>query len=49
MSASRLPEEPIDLQFTDVLREVRWPANKDDLVDAARAAGAPHAGVAVLD
>ncbi|WP_321855456.1 DUF2795 domain-containing protein [Paraburkholderia tropica] len=49
MSASRLPEEPIDLQFTDVLREVRWPANKDDLVDAARAAGASNEVLAILD
>lgn len=49
MPASRVPEEPIDLQFTDVLREVRWPANKDDLVDAARAAGASNDVLAILD
>ena len=42
MSASSIPEEPIDLQFSDVLREVRWPANKDDLVEAARNAGASN-------
>lgn len=49
MPASRLPDEPIDLQFSDVLREVQWPANKDELVDAARAAGASNEVLAILD
>ena len=49
MPASRVPEEPIDLQFADVLRGVRWPANKDDLVDAARDAGASNEVLAILD
>lgn len=49
MTDSRIPDEPIDLQFADVLREVRWPANKDDLVDAARTAGASNEVLAILD
>jgi hypothetical protein len=49
MTASRIPEEPIDLQFADVLREVHWPANKDDLVNAARDAGASNEVLAILD
>ncbi|MCG5073661.1 DUF2795 domain-containing protein [Paraburkholderia tagetis] len=49
MSATPIPEEPIDLQFTDVLHEVRWPANKDELVEAARAAGASNEVLAILD
>ncbi len=49
MPASRIPDEPIDLQFTDVLREVQWPANKDDLVEAARTAGASNEVLAILD
>jgi len=49
MPASRVPEEPIDLQFADVLSEVQWPANKDDIVDAARTAGASNEVLAILD
>lgn len=49
MPASRVPEEPIDLQLADVLHEVSWPANKDVLVDAARAAGASNEVLAILD
>jgi hypothetical protein len=49
MSASHVPEEPIDLQLADVLHDVRWPANKDELVDAARAAGASNEVLAILD
>jgi hypothetical protein len=49
MPASRVPEEPIDLQLADVLRDVQWPANKDDLVDAARGAGASNEVLAILD
>ena len=49
MPASRIPDEPIDLQFADVLRDVRWPVNKDELVDAARTAGASNEVLAILD
>lgn len=49
MPASRIPDEPIDLQFADVLRDVHWPANKDELVDAARTAGASNEVLAILD
>ncbi|HTH61473.1 MAG TPA: DUF2795 domain-containing protein [Paraburkholderia sp.] len=49
MAASRVPEEPIDLQLADVLHDVHWPANKDDLVDAARTAGASNEVLAILD
>jgi hypothetical protein len=49
MPASRIPDEPIDLQFADVLREVRWPASRDDLLDAARSAGASNEVLAILD
>jgi hypothetical protein len=49
MPASRLPDEPIDLQFADVLRDVRWPANKDDILDAARNAGASNEVLAIID
>jgi hypothetical protein len=49
MAASSVPEEPIDLQLADVLRDVHWPANKDDLVDAARTAGASNEVLAILD
>ncbi len=49
MPATPIPEEPIDLQLTDVLREVNWPANKDGLVDAARDAGASNEVLAILD
>jgi len=49
MPNSRVPEEPIDLQLTDVLSDVHWPANKDDIVDAARAAGASNEVLGILD
>jgi len=49
MSEQHVSDEPIDLQFADVLREVHWPANKDDLVDAARNAGASNEVLAILD
>jgi hypothetical protein len=49
MTASAIPGEPIDLQIADVLREVRFPTNKDGLVDAARAAGASNEVLAMLD
>ncbi|TGS58930.1 DUF2795 domain-containing protein, partial [Mesorhizobium sp. M1C.F.Ca.ET.176.01.1.1] len=40
MTTPSIPGESIDLQISDVLSEVRFPANKDTLVDAAREAGA---------
>ena len=49
MPLSRVPDEPIDLQLSDVLNEVQWPANKDDIVDAAREAGASNEVLAILD
>jgi len=49
MSEQHVSDEPIDLQFSDVLRDVHWPANKDDLVDAARNAGASNEVLAILD
>ncbi|MFM0740664.1 DUF2795 domain-containing protein [Paraburkholderia xenovorans] len=49
MTASAFPDESIDLQIADLLREVRFPANKDALVDAAREAGASNELVSMLD
>lgn len=46
---SAVPAEAIDLQISDVLGAVRYPANKDRLVDAARAAGASNELLAILD
>lgn len=37
-----IPNETIDLQIADVLAAVRYPANKDAIVDAARDAGASN-------
>ncbi|MGG1943567.1 DUF2795 domain-containing protein [Trinickia sp. NRRL B-1857] len=39
----------MDLQIADVLGAVRYPANKDRLVDAARDAGASNELLAILD
>lgn len=44
-----VPTESIDLQIDDVLHAVRYPANKDHLVDAARDAGASNELLAILD
>jgi hypothetical protein len=44
-----VPTESIDLQISDVLASVRYPANKDHLVDAARQAGASNELVSILD
>jgi Protein of unknown function (DUF2795) len=49
MAGSALPGESIDMQISDVLREVTYPINKDGLVDAAREAGASNEVLAMLD
>jgi hypothetical protein len=49
MAGSSIPGESIDLQISDLLREVTYPINKDGLVDAAREAGASNEVVAMLD
>jgi hypothetical protein len=46
---SAVPMEAIDLQIADVLHAVRYPANKDCIVDAARSAGASNELLAILD
>lgn len=46
---SAVPMEAIDLQIADVLHAVRYPANKDRIVDAARDAGASNELLAILD
>lgn len=49
MAGSAIPGESIDMQISDVLREVTYPINKDGLVDAAREAGASNEVLAMLD
>lgn len=49
MADPAIPGESIDLQISDVLREVTYPINKDGLVDAAREAGASNEVQAMLD
>lgn len=49
MADSAIPGESIDLQIADVLREVKFPINKDGLVDIAREAGASNEVLAMLD
>ncbi|AFT85582.1 DUF2795 domain-containing protein [Paraburkholderia phenoliruptrix] len=49
MTASSIPGESIDLQISDLLSEVRFPVNKDALVDAAREAGASNEVLSMLD
>ncbi|KWC21915.1 hypothetical protein WL48_33350 [Burkholderia ubonensis] len=44
-----IPHETIDLQITDVLAGVAYPANKDAIVDAARVAGASNEVLSMLD
>ncbi|VWD33493.1 hypothetical protein BLA50215_04848 [Burkholderia lata] len=44
-----IPNETIDLQIADVLAAVRYPANKDAIVDAARDAGASNEVLSMLD
>lgn len=48
-SVASVPTESIDLQIADVLHAVRYPANKDHIVDAARDAGASNELLAILD
>lgn len=48
-NVSSVPLESIDLQIADVLHSVRYPANKDHIVDAARDAGASNELLAILD
>jgi hypothetical protein len=49
MTKTNIPAEAIDLQFADVLKRVPYPANKDQLVQIARDAGASNELVAILD
>lgn len=49
MTTSTIPEEPIDLQIADVLHAVRYPANKDEIVEVARAAGASNELISIFD
>ncbi|MGV2291568.1 DUF2795 domain-containing protein [Trinickia sp. YCB016] len=49
MTKSNIPTEAIDLQITDVLRAVPYPANKDQLVEIARDAGASNELLSILD
>ena len=49
MTSSSIPGESIDLQISDLLSEVRFPVNKDALVDAAREAGASNEVLSMLD
>jgi hypothetical protein len=44
-----IPHETIDLQIADILATVRYPANKDAIVDAARDAGASNEVLSMLD
>jgi hypothetical protein len=44
-----LNDEPIDDGITQVLRDLKYPANKDAIVDAARAAGVSNDVIAVFD
>ncbi len=49
MTTSTIPEEPIDLQIADVLHAVRYPANKDEIVEVARTAGASNELISIFD
>ncbi|RQR47333.1 DUF2795 domain-containing protein [Burkholderia sp. Bp9140] len=49
LPAHDIPNETIDLQIADVLAAVRYPANKDAIVDAARDAGASNEVLSMLD
>ena len=44
-----LNDEPIDDEIAQVLRDLKYPANKDAIVDAARAAGVSNDVIAVFD
>jgi hypothetical protein len=41
--------EPIDDEIAQVLREVKFPANKDGIVDTARAAGVSNDVITLFD
>lgn len=49
MANPAIPGESMDLQISDVLREIAYPINKDGLVDAAREAGVSNEVLAMLD
>ncbi|MGF6780115.1 DUF2795 domain-containing protein [Paraburkholderia sp. GAS334] len=49
MTGTPIPGESIDLQISDILRAISYPANKDSLVDAAREAGASNEVLSMLD
>ncbi len=49
MSTPAIPDEPIDLQIADVLRTVPFPANKDEIVEIARNAGASNELLAIFE
>ena len=44
-----LNDEPIDDEIAQVLRLVKYPANKDAIVDAAREAGVSNDVITVFD
>lgn len=44
-----LNDEPIDDEIAQVLRTVRYPANKDAIVDAARNAGVSNDVITLFD
>jgi Protein of unknown function (DUF2795) len=53
MTDTRISEglnyEPIDDEIAQVLRDLKFPTNKDGIVDAARAAGASNDVITVFD
>jgi hypothetical protein len=53
MTDTRISEglnyEPIDDEIAQVLRDVKFPVNKDGIVDAARAAGVSNDVIGVFD
>ena len=49
MAGSAIPGEAINLQIADLLQEVKFPINKDGLVDVARHAGVSNEVLAMLD
>ncbi|MGF6238395.1 MULTISPECIES: DUF2795 domain-containing protein [Paraburkholderia] len=49
MAGSAIPGEAINLQIADLLQEVKFPINKDGLVDLAREAGASNEVLAMFD
>ena len=44
-----LNDEPIDDEIAQVLRAIKYPANKDAIVDAAREAGVSNDVITVFD